>query len=293
MTLTIRSKTTIRSRTSVISSPAASTSNLLDLYPAKFAYSFRKLKSTATQSLRVNRSSDSTEQDIGFDVSGNFDLTSYSNFVGGGIGRITRWYDQTGNGNHFNSNGVVAEMPIFASASFGVKPGMRFDGVNDAMSSVNNPYISATAATVFEITKIPVDPNPTASTTGAFFFATGDPTNGSHFPWTDGVIYDTLFTTSRKTTGNPTASFTNPNLYTVLSGANDWRSYVNNINHFSTSTNTFGGASASGVAWLGISFVGFYWFPGWASELIVYDQLLNDTDRTSISDNINNYFSLY
>jgi hypothetical protein len=77
----------------------AAASLLLDLYPnAGAAYSLRKLRAAYSGSaIRVRRSSDNTEQDIGFDVNGNLDTTALTTFVGAGNGFVTTWYDQSGN----------------------------------------------------------------------------------------------------------------------------------------------------------------------------------------------------
>lgn len=80
--------------------PPAPEQLLLDAYPnAVTAVSFRKLREAyAGSCLRVRRSSDNTELDIGF--SGNYiDYVSMTTFVGLGNGFITKWYDQSGNGN--------------------------------------------------------------------------------------------------------------------------------------------------------------------------------------------------
>ena len=77
---------------------ATSPSYLLDTYTnAAVGYSLRKLSSAYTGSaIRVRRSSDNTEQNIGFDASGNLDTTSLLSFVGAGDGYVTTWYDQSG-----------------------------------------------------------------------------------------------------------------------------------------------------------------------------------------------------
>lgn len=71
---------------------------LLDLYPsAAAAYSVRKLRTAYTGSaIRVRRSSDNTEQDIGF-TSGNLDTSALTTFCSGTNGFVTTWYDQSGN----------------------------------------------------------------------------------------------------------------------------------------------------------------------------------------------------
>jgi hypothetical protein len=71
---------------------------LLDTYPgAAVAYSLRKLSSTYNGSaIRVRRSSDNTEQDIGF-VSNELDTATLLTFCGLSNGFVTTWYDQSGN----------------------------------------------------------------------------------------------------------------------------------------------------------------------------------------------------
>lgn len=76
----------------------ASCSYLLDSYSgASAAYSLRKLSSTYSgYAIKVRRSSDNTEQDIGF-TNCDLDTSSLKTFVGANDGYISKWYDQTGN----------------------------------------------------------------------------------------------------------------------------------------------------------------------------------------------------
>ena len=76
---------------------------LLDTYSgAAAAYSAaRRLSSTYTGSLiRVRRSSDNTEQDIGYDSNNVLDESALTTFVGANDGFVTTWYDQSGNGRN-------------------------------------------------------------------------------------------------------------------------------------------------------------------------------------------------
>lgn len=72
---------------------------LLDIYPnAAAAYSLRKLRTAYTGSaIRVRRSSDNTETDIGFNNAGDLDTSALATFVGNGNGFVSTWYDQSGN----------------------------------------------------------------------------------------------------------------------------------------------------------------------------------------------------
>ena len=63
------------------------------------AYSVRKLFNDYTgYAMRVRRSSDNAELDIGFTVFNLLDETSILNFCGNSLGTVVAWYDQSGNG---------------------------------------------------------------------------------------------------------------------------------------------------------------------------------------------------
>ena len=49
--------------------------------------------------MRVRRDSDEATQDIGFDGNGDLDTAAIATFCSGTFGYVTRWYDQSGNGN--------------------------------------------------------------------------------------------------------------------------------------------------------------------------------------------------
>ena len=114
---------------------------LLDLYPnASAAYSVRKLRSAYTGSaIRVRRSSDNTEQDIGFDAFGNLDTSALTSFCGSGNGFVTTWFDQSGNNLNVTQTTAANQPQIVSSGSvitLNSKPTMTFDGSNDFMQSV-------------------------------------------------------------------------------------------------------------------------------------------------------------
>ena len=85
---------------------AAPSGYLLDTYTAAGAYSLRKLKTGVTYGIRVWRNSDSSETYVELETSGSIDLNStvsaggtLGTWVGANNGKITTWYDQSGNSN--------------------------------------------------------------------------------------------------------------------------------------------------------------------------------------------------
>ena len=76
-------------------------SALLDTYATNTAYGWsvaRKLKSSATVAIRIRRSNDNAESDIGFDVYGNLNTNAITTFVGANSAFITRIYEQNASG---------------------------------------------------------------------------------------------------------------------------------------------------------------------------------------------------
>lgn len=134
----------------IIASQIASFTGLLDLYPnAAAAYSLRKLRIAYSGSaIRVRRSSDNTEQDIGF-VNNVLDTSSLTSFCGSGNGFVTTWYDQSGNAVNVTQTTAGNQPQIVSSGSVitisgigGSKPSLLFDGTNDFMSRTNFSWIN-------------------------------------------------------------------------------------------------------------------------------------------------------
>ena len=108
-----------------------SQTGLLDDYPsAAAAYSLRALNSAYTgAAIKVRRSSDNREQDIGLFYDGSLNTDSLLTFVGSGSGYVTTWYDQSGNGIN-STQSSASKQPIIASSgvisTLNGKPTMQF-----------------------------------------------------------------------------------------------------------------------------------------------------------------------
>ena len=118
----------------------AAGSLLLDLYPsATAAYSLRKLRTAYTGSaIMVRRSSDNTEQNIGF-TGNDLDTTALLAFCGTANGFVTTWYDQSGNARNVTQATQANQPQIVSSGSLltvNTKPTLLFDGTNDSL--INN-----------------------------------------------------------------------------------------------------------------------------------------------------------
>ena len=87
---------------------------------AVYAISLRKLRAAWTgDCIRVRRESDSAEQDFGFDGNGDLDIAAVSSFCVGTNGRVTTWYDQSGNGFDF-VQATGGSQPLIYDSTFGI-----------------------------------------------------------------------------------------------------------------------------------------------------------------------------
>jgi hypothetical protein len=120
---------------------------LLDTYSgASAAYSLRQLRSAYTgDAIRVRRSSDNAEQNIGF-VNNVLDTASLLTFCGAGNGFVTTWYDQSGNAKNTTQTTAINQPRIVNAGSIDLvnsKPAILADGINDNLTnttlSLTNP----------------------------------------------------------------------------------------------------------------------------------------------------------
>jgi|DEB0MinimDraft_6_1074348.scaffolds.fasta_scaffold24233_2 hypothetical protein len=133
------------------SAPAPAYSGFGDAFGGVTAYySLRQFTEAETlNAIRVRRSSDDTEQDIGFDGEGNLDTTALLAFVGTGgtdNGFVTKWYDQSGNSNDA-INATASEQPKIVSSGTTItqngKPCLDFDGNNNGYELSDQALITS------------------------------------------------------------------------------------------------------------------------------------------------------
>jgi len=117
---------------------------LLDLYPSTAGqYFMHKVSNTYTGAcIRVRRSSDNAEQDIGF-VGIDLDTAGLTSFVGASHGLVTTWYSQSGFFNLTQTSANLQPAIIIGGVlqTLNGKPCLKFDGSNDFLTggtSANN-----------------------------------------------------------------------------------------------------------------------------------------------------------
>jgi hypothetical protein len=147
---------------------------LLDTYSsAAVAYSLRKLRTAyAGSAIRVRRSSDNTEQNIGF-VSGNLDTASLISFCGAGNGFVTTWYDQSGNGVNFTQSSAANQPQIVSSGAVliqGGKPSISFNGTTHNLDCATTTISTGNSSLFITMQKALGDANVLATASGSAYY---------------------------------------------------------------------------------------------------------------------------
>jgi hypothetical protein len=272
---------------------------LLDSYPnASGAYSMRRLRGGYTGSaIRVRRSSDNTEQNIGFDGSGNLDTTALTSFCSGTDGYVTTWYDQSGNARNATQTTAANQPQIVSSGNVittNGKPAAQFDGTNDNLVYNSNIFLGAQSRTILSVYK----PN---NATGTFTYSMF---GQSQFAGSGGT-YSVLQSRTAFVTGDPYfAGFaadlgnglTTPNTSQKLAqfNYNGTTGYLYKNNALITSANITLNATTSGITCIGqtLSGGGGEFAMANIQECIAWTSN-QEANTSGISTNINSYYGIY
>lgn len=255
----------------------ASESLLLDSYSgASVAYSLRKLSSSYSGSaIRVRRSSDNTEQDIGF-TGNELDTTSLTSFVGANDGYVTRWYDQSGNANNSAQATATVQPQIVSSGTVltnNSKPSMFLENQDSLTFTTLTPITTFTVAKIdtlnYAIHYVLFN---NVSTKGYFYGGTFTGVNGLG-------IYDG---SAKSITGEDTNTHLGYFNYngTNYEVAKDGSSISNLASGSNFDLNYIGRQQTSLT------------LNGQLQEIVIYPST-QSTNKSNIESNINTYYSIY
>ena len=257
---------------------------LLDTFPgATMAYSVRKLRSAYTgNALRVRRSSDNAEQDIGF-VGADLDTSSLLSFVGAGNGFVTTWYDQSTSGINPVQATTTKQPKIVSSGvveTINGKPALLFDGVDDFMKT-------PTATTTLQMYSVhtstnAIDSIPMGFASGPIDYSFGFVSNQVFMIANNAAIYGSI--------QNPySASFRNQSVW-----FGDYTAFTLKRNNASTAfimqVGTPPAPATNSRIIVGNRNLEDFSLDGTIQEQLYYPSSSNDT---GITNNINAYFSVF
>jgi len=268
---------------------------LLDTYTgAAAAYSLRLLRTAYTGSaIRVRRSSDNAEQNIGF-VNNELDTSSLLSFVGTGgtdNGFVKTWYDQSGNGYDATQTTLANQPQIVSSGSVitdNGKPSVQFDGSDDNMKTSSN-FISNTDLSLFLLHKF------NNTSTKPQDILSQDATVGSE-GWKYGMSggSDNQFAIYYSAPYVPTdgATTTVQQLHSFISTSSTTTLKINSANQ-SLSVSSGGQiGNNTTVLTIGQRDSGTAFYNGNIQEIIIYTSD-KSSNENGINTNINDFYSIY
>jgi len=265
------------------------TSGLLATYTgAAAAYSVRQLANTASKCMRIVVDSAATvgtldssdpEFDIGFDSNGDLDtaaIVSYCNNPSGANynAYVTKWYDQSGNGNDAKQNTHVY-MPQIAAAGAVItengKPAVIARGSNSIALTAPYSGASSTTTTSVAFTQSGQKSALVSNSSSSAFYVLHSGSSSSAFL---GVGTPTVYVD-----GSLSSLATRGDVYTALSNNQSLIFAIADFNSWNSLS--FG---------LNVNVVGICY-----QELIIWntDQTSPTDNRSGIETDINNYFSIY
>lgn len=269
----------------------APASLLLDLYPATAAYSLRKLRTAYTgAAIRVRRSSDNAEQDIGF-VGNDLDTASLLTFVGAGNGFVTTWYDQQGS-NNLTQATSSAQPQIVASGSIILRSGLAavsFNGVTNQLF-FNSQVLNTTNISMFSVSNNNINNN-----LGTVFASNINDNN------TMRVFNDRRTAKLNMFISNGSGNFAsnmsiirNTSDIRLLSSFIDSSKFMSSFDNGQTGTTlTYVGTYPSNGLRMGVQGLGNVTFlNGTIQELILFNTH-ETSNRVAIETNINDYYAIY
>jgi hypothetical protein len=260
---------------------------ILDTYgSAAAAYSVRLLRTAYSGNcLRVRRDSDNTEQDIGFDGSGDVDSAAIATFCGSANGYLRYFYDQSGNAKDAGQSTALDQPLIYngtAVITVNGKPAARFDGTNSFMQN--------SAAVTQPTTFIMVNTWPTQDGNTQIMLDGINTTGGRQGYGMDSDLGVRLFAD----TGNYGTDPMTAGDQTLGLGIFNGTSSTLRLNGSAVSGIQTGTQDADGQT-LGAVFNGAAAADMDLQEFIMWDsdQSTPTDNRTGIESNVNGYFSIY
>ena len=252
---------------------------ILDSLPsAAAAYSVRRLRAAYTGPLlRVRRSTDNVQQDIGFTIGGNLDKAALASFCGTASCFVRFWYDQSGNGwNGFNGNGGVQPRIVNAGALelFGSRPALRFYGGQrlDAQGFPSN-------ADEFTISIVAVE---RVRKNGSVWRLSSSPSTVAQMPWGDGILHFDV-NGDRLTASWPVAADTGAVVTFQNSASAGTRSVFLNGGQLLSGTGFAAPASQMQIASS---------YDGAIPELLLFTSSISTTSRQSLERSQGSYFGV-
>lgn len=274
------------------------TSGVLDTYSgAEMAFSVRKVRTAyAGSCMRVRRSTDNAETDIGFTAAGDLDEGALTTFAGAASAFVTTWYDQSGNGKNATQT-TAANQPRIVNAGTvdkkGGRPALYFN--RTASNFLTTPAVTSqvgtTGVSVFQAVHI-LGTDGNVDRQGVFYNSFFEIGRISTVSWGFQAVpnYTAVVTTSPSQASYVTsiASLTANTSYVTYG---NWAGNVTPVRGSRNGTDLTSSASSGSNMRTGITSMAYY--TGYSFEAIIYLNSTHHGNRAALMSNINSYYTIY
>ena len=248
------------------------------------SFSVRRLRGGYTGALlRVRRSTDNAQQDIGATVAGNLDTAALTSFCGSASCFVTTWYDQSGNGRDAVQATDTAQPALVTSGAIeqlNSRPGARFASgrVMAAPKSLTNSNEFTVSMTMVERTRAGAINFRLLASNGVRLLA--------HVPYLDGVFYFDVGSAvpPKRISQAWTVPIGTPAIVTLRNSASAVTRSVHVNGNFFLSGNGY--AAASDIFSFGEN------YQGHISEVILFPSSIADGDRQTLERNQGDYYGI-
>lgn len=199
---------------------------------------------------------------------------------------VYQWNDQSGGGHHLvqsdDSNGNRPHLST-SQTHLGVDS-LRFK--QDTIvgryfsipSAVGSALSGAGQGEIWIVLKATSDDN---ASVAKGLHIIGSDSAVALYTYTDGQIYDTFGTTARKTVGDPASDLSSQfRVYHTHSASADWKAFLDNVQIFTTGSNTVGFLT-SGL-FFGLSVGGAQRLDAWVVEIVISKGIADSTKRAAM-----------
>ena len=250
--------------------------------PAALAYSLRKLRSAyAGSAIRVRRSSDNAELDIGFS-SNELDTTALLAHCGAGNGFVVTWYDQSGNARNITQATAGNQPQIVSSGAVLTQNGKPTTNYTPGQDFTAASY-TLTFATGNHVARI-------ADTAGTYQVIRQQNT-------TSGNLWFMRYNAGSPTLLANTITFSGGAPGTALHVMSGTSSEAGNSRIYINGASTATGAIMTPGATVGLmrvaqSPVGGQGFSGSISEILLFGSILTTTQRDTLEGNQSAFYGI-
>ena len=202
-----------------------------------------------------------------------------SSISGNSGDQIETWSDISGNANHGTQTTSV-NRAVLITSYFAGRKFFNFSAFSHQMYNLPGNLLGASSeAAMYTILAVKSDPPAATGETGLYRIQNNG--NDNHFPYVDGNVYDGFFSTSRKSTGNPSQDLRSLHLINMISKSGFYSLSIDAASHYQTTTNVIGvvsgeykyGQSDNGIA---------AYLNGYQSDLIFVSGALSSSDNSKM-----------